>query len=230
MVLPQLAQQQLGYTATWAGLILSPGGAVVVLLIPIVGRAMQKFPLKYLIALGFFIMGCSLVYSHALAPNIDFWTLTFMRAFQVAGLAFLFVPISTIAFATLPKTSNADASALFTMFRNVSGSIAISLVTAMVIERGQVRQAYLVDHLTPLDSGYTVTLQQVQTAFLAQGTPASGTLGAATSWIFRTLQHQASLLAYTDVFLMAAMISFAVVPLAFFFSSKKGGGGGAPAH
>ena len=62
-----------------------------------------------------------------------------MRIAQTVGLAFLFVPISTIAFSTLPKEQNGDGAALNTMFRNVAGSIGISVATALVTERTQVR-------------------------------------------------------------------------------------------
>lgn len=227
VVIPQLAQQQLGYNATWAGLILSPGGVVIIILIPIVGRVMNVVPVKYIIATGFFIMGCSLVYSHYLTPTIDFKTLAYMRAAQSAGLAFLFVPISIIAFSTLPKSMNADASALYTMFRNYFGSLAISAATALVTERTQIRQAHLVMHTSLLDRGYVMTMNEVQAAYLAQGFPAAGTAGQATGWLYQQLRTQASILAYSDVFMLTAILAFAIIPLCFFLSNKTSGGGGA---
>ncbi len=230
VVIPQLAQQELGYTATWSGLILSPGGVVVIVLIPIVGRLTSVVPLKYVVATGFFIMGCSLIYSHYLVPDIDFKTLATMRAAQTAGLGFLFVPISTIAFSTLPKTSNADAAALFTMFRNYFGSLAISGATALVTDRGQIRQAYLVAHTSPLDRGYAMTMNQLQGAFLAQGNTAAGTAQQATNWLYQQLHLQAAILAYSDVFMITAIMSFAIVPFCFLMSSNTGAGGGAGGH
>ena len=232
VIIPQFAQQRLGYTATLAGLILSPGGLVVILLIPIVSRITGVVPVKYVIAMGFFIMGCSLIYSHNLVPDIDFWTLSSMRAAQTAGLAFLFVPISIIAFATLPKSANADASALFTMFRNFFGSLAISIATAMVTERSQVRQAYLGEHLTPLDRGYTMTLQQVEQGIRAYGHSAATGTGTVspTGWMFQQLRQQAAVLAYSDVFLYTAILSFLIVPFCFLMSGKTGGGGGGGGH
>ena len=230
VVIPQLAQQQLGYTATWSGLILSPGGVVVICLIPIVGKLTSVMPLKYIVATGFFIMGCSLIYSHYLVPNIDFKTLAYMRAAQTVGLGFMFVPISQIAFSTLPKTANADAAALFTMFRNYFGSLAISGATALVTERSQIRQAHLVSHTSLLDRGYTMTMNDLQAAFLARGNPAGGTAQQATNWLYQQLHAQAAILAYSDVFMTTAIISFMIVPFCFLMSSKTGGGGGPGAH
>ena len=58
---------------------------------------------------------------------MDFWTLALFRAFQTVGLAFLFVPNSTLSYSTLPRSLNADATALYSMFRNISGSIGIAV-------------------------------------------------------------------------------------------------------
>ena len=226
VVIPQFAQQQLGYTATWAGLILSPGGLVVIVLIPVVGFLSRVLALKYVIAIGFFIMGCSLVYSHDLVPNLDFWTLASMRAAQTTGLAFMFVPISQIAYMTLPRSANADASALFTMFRNYFGSLSISAATALVVDRSQVRQAYLAAHTSPLDPGYGTTLNQLKHDFLAQGHAAASTTGEATGWLYQQLHTQAAVLAYSDVFMTTALVSFAIVPFCFLMSGKKGGAAG----
>jgi DHA2 family multidrug resistance protein len=228
VVIPQFAQQQLGYTATWAGLILSPGGLVVIVLIPIVGRLASIVPTKYVIAIGFAIMGCSLIYSHYLVPNLDFWTLAKMRAFQTTGLGFMFVPISTIAFATLPRTANADASALFTMFRNYFGSLSISAASALLQDRTQMHQAYLSQHTSPLDPGYVATMNRVEQALLAHGHAAATTASQATGWLYQQLHQQAAVLAYSDVFLTTAILSFCIVPFCFLMSSKTGGGG--PAH
>jgi DHA2 family multidrug resistance protein len=112
VVVPQFAQQVIGYTATDAGLILSPGGVVIIMLIPFVTRSMPYVPTRYLIAIGFAMLGLSLVYSSILVPDISFKHLAIIRAAQTAGLAFLFVPISTIAYSTVPRDMNGDAAAL----------------------------------------------------------------------------------------------------------------------
>src|SRR6202034_1673158 len=132
VIIPQFAQQNLNYTATWAGLVLSPGGIAVIMLIPIVGRLMTVVQTRYLIGIGFLIMGSALLYSSTIVLNIDFRTLVLMRTMQSAALAFLFVPISTVTYTTLPRRLNGDGAALYAMFRNVFGSIGISLSTAPI--------------------------------------------------------------------------------------------------
>jgi DHA2 family multidrug resistance protein len=229
VVLPQLAQTVLGYTATLAGYILSPGALVVVFAIPIVGKIVPKVPTRYVIAFGFTLMGLSLLYSNTITPDIDFFTLALMRATQTLGLAFLFVPISTIAYATLRKEDNGDAAALFTMFRNVAGSIGISLATAQVTERTQVRTAHLVDHLTPYNQGYNDLVQANTNALVALGHSKADAATRAMGMVYQTLHNQASVLAYADVFLFCAVLAFCIVPMTFLFSNIKASRGGAPA-
>ena len=228
VVIPQFAQQVIGYTATLAGLILSPGGVVIILLIPIVSRLLGLMPTRYLIGFGFFIMGFALLYSAHLVPNMSFERMATIRASQTIGLAFMFVPISTIAYSTLPRELNGDAAALYTMFRNVAGSIGISTATALVTTRTQVREAYLSRWLTPLNQPYNDLIAQNQAALRAMGHAASGTYDTAVGLAYQTLRTQASVLAYADVFNICAVAAFIIVPFTFLFSNYKPGPGAKP--
>jgi len=108
VAIPQLAQQVLGYDATLAGLVLSPGAALLIILIPIVERLQRVVPTKYIIATGFFILGSAMFYSHRLTPNVSFNELVIMRAAQAAGLAFCLLRSarlpSSISVAKTPAT------------------------------------------------------------------------------------------------------------------------------
>jgi len=228
--IPQLAETVLGYTASWSGLILSPGALLVCFTIPIVGRLMPHVQTRLLIATGFILLGLSLTYSHGLTPTVDFKTLALMRAAQTFGLAFLFVPISTIAYSTLPKELNGDAAALFTMFRNLAGSLGISAATALITERTQVRSAHLIDHLNPFYQPYNELVDQNEKGLMGLGVPPGELHHRAVGMVYQTLHTQASLLAYTDVFAICAVLAFCVAPLTLLFDGSKGGGGGKPAH
>lgn len=228
VVIPQFAQQVVGYTATLAGLILSPGGAVVILLIPIVTRLLGVMPTRYLIMVGFTLMGMSLVYSSRITPDMSFLHLALLRASQTAGLAFMFVPISTIAYSSLPRELNGDAAALYTMFRNVFGSIGISTATSLVTQRTQIRQSYLAQWTSPLNPAFTQLQQQTEQAIINMGHTAAQAASIAQGQIYQTFRQQASVLAYSDVFQICAFGAFALVPLTFLFSNYKPGPG-APA-
>jgi DHA2 family multidrug resistance protein len=224
VIIPQFAQQDLSYTATWAGLVLSPGGVAVILLIPIVGKLMTVLQTRYVIAMGFTIMGLALLYSSTITPTIDFETLVKMRTAQTAGLAFLFVPISTVAYLTLPRRLNGDGAALFSMFRNVFGSIGISLSTAQVTQRSQVHQTYLSQWASPFHQPYETLIASYEHALRSMGRAGAAVHSVAVGQAYSAFRAQVSVLAYSDVFYYCSIVAFIVVPFCFLLSPKTGGG------
>ena len=226
VLVPQLAQQQLGYTATLAGLVLSPGAMLIVAIIPVVSKLMPVIQTRFLVAFGFFLMGCALFFTHHLVPNIDFKTLTIMRSSQSIAIAFLFVPITTLAYLTLKASENADASALFTMFRNVAGSIGISLATASIVERTQANMAHLSVHMTPLNPNYNDSIQRLTHTLMDMGQTMQQAMTTATGLMYKQYISQSTILAYLDVFGAVAIFALCFVPITFFFSPVKASGGG----
>ena len=237
VAMSQLVQQQYDYTATWAGLVLSPGAAALLLIIPLVTRIMRYVQIRYVVGCGFLCLGLSMlyphglsIYPHGLSPQLDFETFALIRVAQAGSIGLLLAPISTLAYWTLPRELNGDATALFTMLRNVGGSIGISLSTALVTTRSQVRQAYLVGDLSPLFQPYNDTLQQLGDTLVVTGTAHSAITQTATGFIYQSLLQQAGILAYIDLFAIGAIISFAVAPLVFLFSPVKADGAVAMGH
>ncbi len=227
LLIPAFAQQWMGYTALLAGEVISPGALLMVFLIPFVARvALPNFQTRHLLAFGFFVLGCSALYAHRLTPNLDFATMATWRAFQTVGLAFLFVPNSTISYSTLPRSLNADATALYAMFRNISGSIGISAAAAITEQRLQVHRAYLAAHLSPLDQGYVDMLNQAVAALRATGRTAAQAQEAAMGLMNHLLTQQAAVLAYVDVFALSAIGAFCAIPLTFLFRNTKAGAHG----
>ncbi len=95
--------------------------------------------------------------------------LVLLRSSQSAALAFLFVPISTIAYRTLPRELNGDATALYSMFRNVAGSVGIALSTATIQQRMQTHEAYLSQWASPLHQPFVELVNQYQAALQSMG-------------------------------------------------------------
>ncbi len=230
VLIPQFAQQVLGYTAWLAGLILSPGGIAVIVLIPLVVLMMKYIATRYIIMAGFAIMGASFVYCSRIVPNIDFRTLMFMRAAQTAGLAFLFAPISTIAFASLRREQSGDAAALNTMFRNVFGSVGISTGTALVQQSTQARSSHLSAWMTPLYPPFQALQEQYERTLIGLGRAAKMAQQEATAQIYQVFREQSQVLAYNDVYLLFAVLAFCMVPFGLLLRSQVGGGQGAPQH
>lgn len=223
VIIPQFAQQQLGYTSTLAGLVLAPGAAVLMIFIPFIGRAMKLVPPKYLIAFGGITLASSLFYSMHLVPNEDFYHLVILRGTQTIGLSFLFVPISTVAYVTLSHEQQGSAAALFSMSRNIFGGIGISITTAVITERSQVHQTYLAGHLVSTGA-YQNLLAQVAHGMAQHGTSTLKALSEAPNNVYQTLQAQDAVLAYIDVFWYTGLLALVLIPTALLMSSKSGGG------
>jgi DHA2 family multidrug resistance protein len=229
VLIPQLAQQHLGYTATLSGLVLSPGALCIIGLIPLIGILMKYVQTRYIITLGFFLLGWALLYSRNITPDIDFTHLVLLRCAQSAAIGFLFVPASTMAYLTIPQRLQGDAAALFTMFRNIAGSIGISLSTAAITTRTQAHMVYLAGHMGDTDSGYLDLLSRTTAAIKAYTVVAGDAAQSAAGYLYQNLIAQAGLLAYMDVFSYCAFLAFAFIPFTFFFSPVKASGSAAEA-
>ena len=221
VIIPQFAQTQLSYTATWAGFALAPGALVLIALIPVVGRIMKFVPVKYVIAAGGLALSGALFFSDNLVPNLDFFHLWIFRSAQTAALALLFVPISTAAYVTLPEDEHGDGAALFTMSRNVVGGIGISVSTALITNHEQIRQHYLAEHLDPTNQPYNVLLQNLQGAAMSLGHAAQMAKQMAPGEVFQILQTQSAVLAYNDAFIITGVLALLLVPLGLFMSGGK---------
>ncbi|GBQ98814.1 multidrug ABC transporter [Acetobacter nitrogenifigens DSM 23921 = NBRC 105050] len=230
IIVPQFAQQVIGYTATLSGLVLSPGGIAVIFLIPIVGRLMGLFQVRFIIAFGFTSMAVALFWSGHLVPYLDFKHLVFFRMSQTACLAFLFVPLSTVAYSTLPKEMNADASALFSMARNFLGSLSISGATALITELRQKHQANMVHWMTPFHQPYNEYLARGRQFALDHGRAPSTYDVIAQHRLFQNFTTQIAMLAYNEAFMIFGLAALAVVPFCFLLSPIKGGGPARGAH
>jgi DHA2 family multidrug resistance protein len=230
VLVPQLAQQHLGYTALLAGLVMSPGAICVIFLIPLLNLVLPRVQTRFILTFGFLVLASSMLYSRTLTPDIDFRHLMFMRITQSLGIGFLFVPLSILAYGTLPRALQQDATALFTMFRNVLGSVGISVCTAMITSRTQAHMAYLGYHTSQANPNFRHTLSEITRAIQGLGSTASVAAQRAFGHTYQTLIAQASYLAYKDVFLYCALLALAFTPLTFFFSGVKKAGGPPGAH
>ncbi|QDH14299.1 DHA2 family efflux MFS transporter permease subunit [Formicincola oecophyllae] len=225
VIVPQFAQQVQGYTATLAGMLLAPGGVVIICLIPFVGKLMGKVELRYIIAFGFMFMATSLFYSSQLYTGTSFGWLVKCRLLQSAPLAFLFVPISTLAFMTLPDELNADGSALFAMVRNYLGSQAISYSGAGLTEARQLHQDQLGTATAPWRVAMRQYIQDVDKVAQWHGFAPLRAKSYAVAHMYQDFQVQVSMLAYNEVFQILGMLALSVVPLCFLASPGPRSGG-----
>lgn len=228
MLIPMLLQTLMGYTAMKAGLVISPGGVVVLLMLPMVGKLTQKVQPKWLIIIGFLVLGASLLHMTGFNLSMSYPHVAIARCFQAGGMAFLFIPINNMAYARLAKEKNNNASALLNLSRNLGGSVGIAVVTTVLSTRAQYHQSVLVSHLTPYDESYSLWLSKVTGLLTMKGVPAGAAESGSLALLAKELGRQAAMLAYIDCFLVVGVAALLMVPLALALKKiplGQGGGG-----
>jgi len=222
--LPQLVQQDFGYTATWAGLVLSPGGVVTMAMMFVVGRVSARVQPKYLIIAGAIIIALSMYGMTNVYGGLGFWYMARLRMLLGVGLPLIFIPIMAASFDGIPSSLTDQASALINAARNTGGSIGVSIVSNVLTHREQFHQNRLVEQVLPSSPQYQDTLQHVTNFFTAQGSSLARAHDQAIQWIDGQVQAQASLLGYMDAFWVLMLISLSAVPLALLLRKAKLGG------
>jgi DHA2 family multidrug resistance protein len=223
VLLPLYLQVWLGYSAQDAGMVLSPGGVIVILLLPLVGRLLSKVDARYLIAFGFLVTSTALLHmAHTLHPGIDFRAAVLMRMFQASGIAFLFVPINSIVYNGIPPQKNNQVSGIVNLSRNMGGDIGIALVTTLIARRSQFHQSRLVEHVVPsgdLNGRLAAIAQHLQQL----GVGAVDSTKMAYGQIYREVIRQAQTLAYIDVLVVLAIFAAIMVPAVLLTRRAKPG-------
>jgi DHA2 family multidrug resistance protein len=230
VLIPQLVQGLFGYTATLAGLVISPGGFAIMALLPVVGRLIGRVDVRLLITTGLLISSAALWHLSGFSLDADYSAFMWARIYQTIGLAFLFIPINTVAFVGLPRAKSSLASAIINLSRNIGGSFGISLVTTMLARQSQRHQVYLVEHATPLDSAYQARVDHLSAMFAQMGHGPLEALRMAEGMVYQTVQNQATMLAYLDDFRLLAVLFFVLIPFVFLLRKPQGGGPPAPAY
>ena len=226
VLIPQFVQTLLGYSAERAGMVLSPGGFTTMLMMPLVGFLVSRVQAKYLITAGFAGLSLALWHMASINLGIDPPTATMYRVFQAASLAFLFVPINTVAYIGVPREQNNQVSGLMNLARNIGGSVGISFFVTTLARRSQVYQNQLVDRLTTSNPLLQDRLDFLERLFAPAGP--GDALRRAYGTIYLTVQQQAAVLAYVRIIEVLAVISAIFVPLILIFL-RKNQPGAAPA-
>ena len=228
--LPNLVQADFGYTATWAGLVLTPGGIVTMGIMFVVGPILAKVQPKYLLVVGALITALSMYDLTNLSGDVGFWFFARSRLLLGLGLPLLFLPIITASYEGIPSGKTDQASALLNAARNTGGTIGISLANNVLWDRGQFHQSMLVGQAIPSSVQYQDTLHQMTDYFLTRGSSLWEAQHQAIQWIGQQVQAQASYLGYMDVFWLLMLISLAAVPLALILRKSKLGGHAPAGH
>jgi DHA2 family multidrug resistance protein len=227
VLIPQMLQSLYGYTATDAGLVLGPGAMVIVILAPLVVRLVNRIPVARLLAVGFSVLGLSMWYFASFNLATNYAREAGARALQGLGLAFLFVPMTQLAYSYLPRDKNNKASSLTNLSRNQGGSFGIAFVTTVLARRAQYHQSVLVTHVTNLDPKLNAGLAGIARRFVEHGYSVADASVRAVAQLYATVQQQANMLGFLDCFWLLGLVAFIGPPLAIFIRKFRQGGSAA---
>jgi DHA2 family multidrug resistance protein len=219
-LLPLFLQTLLGYPAVESGLAVSPRGIGSIISMFIVGRMIGRVDARLLIAFGFLVLGASTWVFTGINLYIAQSNIVYPMIVSGFAMGFVFVPLTTMAMATLSQNEIGNASGIYNLMRNTGGSIGIAIMTTMLARNAQIHQAVLATHATPYDNAYQQLIAQL-TASFSRTMDAASAAQQATATVYGMLVKQAMVLSYIDNFRILAVLCFLCVPAAFIFKRVR---------
>jgi DHA2 family multidrug resistance protein len=239
VLIPQMVQTLLGYTAELAGLVISPGGLCIMVMMPLVGFLIGKVDPRWLICYGFFTLSMSMAIMHTLSLDSSFKYIMWVRVYQASGLAFLFIPINTISYTGVKRSENNDVSGLTNLARNIGGSVGTAFIATMLSRGSQRHEAYQVRNLTPDSPGFQNQINAMKNSFHGGNPGAAAGFGggrgaggvqAAQAYIYNQLHRQSAMLAYMDIIAILCIFCAAMIPLVLLIGKIKPAADGPAVH
>ena len=228
-LLPLFYQELMGYTAFAAGWAVSPRGIGAICAMPVIGYLTAKMDNRWLIAFGFAMFGAASLWFGEVNLSIGQWTFLWAILISGFGSGCVFVPLSTTTMAFLKNEEIGNASGLYNLFRNIGGSIGISVVNTVVSRHEQVHRTELAGALDPARVDVRTAMQGMQHYLTAQGASPAEAVQRSYGLLNLTLDGQARLWSYVDDFRYMAIGCFACVPIVFALKKAVAKKGAAPA-
>jgi DHA2 family multidrug resistance protein len=215
VLIPQYLQVLLGYTAERAGMVLSPAGFVMMLMMFVAGRSLGKFDPRLMVCLGYLATAAGIYNLTRLDLNTAFGTVTLWRMLQVVGLPFIFIPISTLNYVGVPLSKTNQISSLSNFARNLGGSAGTALLTTYLARSSQVHQANLATHIIPGSVPYRLYMDRMKEMMMSHGMPAASATQMAVGQAYQQMLRQASMLSYKNAFFILSVVILCLSPLPF---------------
>ena len=221
-----MTQSILGYDAVTAGMVISPGGFVVMAMMPIVGGFLiPRVQVKWLILFGLLVSAGALWHLSGFNLYVGYSDLAIARCFQAFGLAFLFVPINTASYTGIPPGKSNAVSALMNLSRNIGGSMGIAILTTVLSHRTQYHINTMGANTTDYSPNFTDALARTSQYLQQQGVSAMEAASQAKAMIWGQVIKQATMMAFLDDFYFLMVLVLCAVPLVFLLRPNKPGGG-----
>jgi MFS transporter, DHA2 family, multidrug resistance protein len=221
-ILPLFFQTLLGYTALASGVAVAPRGVGAIFAMPLVGFLMTKFDARRLIGIGFFGLGLCNLWLGRVTLDISQWSMFWAITISGFFLGFVFVPLATVAMGRLPDQLINPASGIYNLFRNLGGSVGISVVNTLIARRSQWHRTEL-SHDLALQNPYTRGALSGLQHLMALHTDPIDALHRAWKLFELTINQQAALWSYVDDFRYLALACLLTVPIGWFLKKVERG-------
>jgi DHA2 family multidrug resistance protein len=208
-LLPPMLQELMNYPVVTTGLVTAPRGIGTLFAMIIVGRLVGRVDARVLMASGLAITTVAAWQMTHFSLTMNSRPIIVSGILQGFGVGFVYVPLSTAAFATLPARFRTEGTAFFNLLRNLGSSIGISAVQTLLTRNTQIVHASLAAHLTP---------------FIAAANPALGAAAASEAGLAALnaeVTRQAAMIAYIDDFKLIMWMTIALIP--FLLLLRRGG-------
>lgn len=211
-ILPPFLQNLMGYPVITTGLILAPRGLGTMLSMMIVGRLTNRVDVRVLVFFGYFLIAFSLYQMSLFTLSVPISSIVLLGMVQGFGMGFIFVPLSTLAYASLPARFRSDAASLFSLIRSIGSSMGISIVVAFLSRNMQISFSEITGRIQPLgEIGKSILTMGV----LPEGTGDMLLMGIAA--------REAATIAYLNNFRLMAWVILLSSPLILFMKAQKEG-------
>ena len=221
VMIPQFLQEVMGYSATEAGMALSAGALVLIVLLPVVGFIGQKVDPRLMITVGFCLLTFGIWRIGNLNLGIAFGNAVSWRVIMVLGMPFLFVPISVMSYVGVPQDKNNEVSGLTAFARNIGGSIGVSFISTMLLRRAQTHQQFLSAHVYSGSTKYLALQQGLAGALQNRGYSAADAARHATARIYDMMLQQATVLAYVDTVHILVLMTACLIPIGYLMKKPR---------
>ena len=198
-------------------LVRAAAGIGTALCMPLVGYLLGKgWDERQMLAFGFGTAGLAFFgYSH-MSLQSGTWDIFWHQITQGIGMAFLFVPLTTLTMGPIPQEETGYATSLYSVMRNIGSSMGIPFVTTWVTRRSQFHQTILSSHVTASNLTSRQALEHLTNLIQQSGVDCVTARQKASALLYRMLQQQASLLSYVDVFHIMGILFLVIIPLIVF--------------
>ena len=224
VLMPQLLQTLMGYTAQKAGNVLSAGALVVLVVLPMVGKLTARFQARHIIAFGWIGLAIAMyISSKQVDLLMSFRSATLLRVWQYIPVAFLFVPLTLAGYVGLaPEKTNA-AAGLMNFFRNMGQSVGTSAVTTLIARRSQYHQSVLTEYTA--SGRFQASITALAMRLTRSGLNAHAAQQQALGRLYAMVQSQAAVLSYVDMYWLLAMGSVIMFVASFLLKRNEPGKG-----